>query len=423
MNKSDSELMALSLSRNGFSETVSGDEADIHIFNTCSVRRHAEDRVISRIKSCRSGMKHGSIIVLTGCMAQSNTQETANIADIVIGPYQSPKIGEIIKEYFSDRNKNTYISQSFEDFSPRIDFGLTETREDIPWHKWITITHGCENFCSYCIVPYVRGPLISFPSDTIIKYAKELASNGIKEITLLGQNVNQYGMNNEIPFYKLLEKIAEIREFERINFLTSHPKDFDDNIIYVIRDNENISRSVHLPLQSGSDTILKAMNRQYTVKRYLDIIEKIDRNLKLYSVSTDIIVGFPGETQEDFDATIDIVRKVRFDDAFTYAYSPRHGTAAFNLEEKLTRDEKIERLNFLIGLQRNISREKLAARINKNEEMIAERISKKSVDEIMGRTFLNHPVIISGDGNDIGKKIRIKITELKGSTLFGERTV
>jgi tRNA-2-methylthio-N6-dimethylallyladenosine synthase len=270
-------------------------------------------------------------------------------------------------------------------------------------------------------VPYVRGPLISFPSEKIIEYVKYLTLKGIYEITLLGQNVNQYGENKDIPFYKLLEKIAGIAGLSKINFITSHPKDFDENIIHVIRDNENISRAIHLPLQSGSNSILKAMNRKYTREHYLDIIEKIEKNLDVFSISTDLIVGFPGESKKDFDDTINMVKKIKFDDAFMYAYSPREGTAAFNLTEKISSEEKINRLNTLIELQRKISKEKLMLRINCREEMIVERISKRSEREVMGKTFLNHPVITPGIATDIGKKITIVITELKGNTLYGKR--
>jgi tRNA-2-methylthio-N6-dimethylallyladenosine synthase len=425
MNKGDSELIGLSLIRAGHTECASPLEADIIVFNTCSVRQHAEDRVTSRIGAIKNRRKDNSVIVIAGCMAQriGRSLIEQGLADITIGPYESPRTGEIVEKYFNGlRSKTAYNSQSSEDFNTRIDFGLINKKDDLPWHKWVTITHGCENFCSYCIVPYVRGRLISFPSDSIIEYVKELAAGGIKEITLLGQNVNQYGGDKDMPFYKLLEKISEINGLIKINFLTSHPKDFDENIIHVLRDNKIISRAIHLPMQSGSNTVLKAMNRKYSIEHYLNIVEKINSELDSYSLSTDIIVGFPGETEKDFEATLNAVRQVRFDDAFMYAYSPREGTAAYKLKETLSRDMKIGRLNTLIVLQKGISREKLLTRINANEEMIAERISKRSGKEIMGKTLLNHPVITPGLPEDIGKKIQIKITELKGNTLYGTRT-
>ena len=425
MNKGDSELIGLSLSRVGHTECASPLEADIIVFNTCSVRQHAEDRVLSRIGAIKNRRKDNSVIVIAGCMAQRIGQSLIEqgLADITIGPYESPRTGEIVEKYFNGRRSRTeYNSQSFEDFITRIDFGLIGKKDDLPWHKWVTITHGCENFCSYCIVPYVRGRLISFPSDSIIEYVKKLAEGGIKEITLLGQNVNQYGGGSDIPFYKLLEKISEINGLIKINFLTSHPKDFDENIIHVLRDNKIISRAIHLPVQSGANTVLKAMNRKYSIEHYLNIVEKINTELDCYSLSTDIIVGFPGESEKDFAATLDTVRQVRFDDAFMYAYSPREGTAAYKLKETISRDMKLGRLNTLIELQKGISREKLLTRINANEEMIAERMSKRSGKEVMGKTFLNHPVITPGIPDDIGKIIKIKITELKGNTLYGTRT-
>ncbi len=424
MNKCDSELIDFSLRNAGLKNADSAILADILIFNTCSVRQHAEDRVTARIQSTKNKLKRDAIIVLTGCMAQRIGKELIEdkIVDLVIGPFQSPKMGEIISVYFSQRENNIFVSQDDKDFESRINPELAQTRDTLSWHKWVTITHGCENFCSYCIVPYVRGPLKSLPSQSIIEYIKLLAHKGVKEITLLGQNVNQYGADSsDIPFYKLLENTAQIKDLIRINFITSHPKDFDENIIRVIRDNENIASAIHLPLQSGSDNILKLMNRKYNIKHYLNIVEKLEKLLDVYSISTDLIVGFPGETEEDYSATLDAVKAVRFDDAYMYAYSPREGTSAFNLEVTMSRSEKIDRLNKLIDLQRSISYEKLSSRLNLTEEMIVERISKRSDNEVMGKTFLNHPVITPGERSDIGKKIKIKITSVKGSTLYGKR--
>ena len=425
MNKSDSELMRFSLENSGF--TLASDEgsADILVFNTCSVREHAENRALSRIRSAKSSIKkRKGLIILTGCMAQRIGKQLASdkTVDLVIGPFQSPRIGEIVAQFLDDRDRNIYLSQERGDFENRIDPKLAHSRDILPWHKWVTITHGCNNLCSYCIVPRVRGPLISFSSELIGEYVRLLSDSGITEMTLLGQNVNQYGMDSgDIPFHKLLMKVSEVDSLMRVNFLTSHPKDFDDDIIDVIKDHDNISRSIHLPLQSGSNRILSLMNRKYTIEHYMRIIEKIDRLLGDYAISTDIIVGFPGETEEEFHQTLRAVEKIRFDDAFMYAYSPREGTSAYNLGELLTREEKTDRLKTLIALQRDISREKLRSRINHTEEIIVERISKKSADRVMGKTFLNHPVVIPGKGDDIGEKIKIKILGLRGTTLYGNR--
>jgi tRNA-2-methylthio-N6-dimethylallyladenosine synthase len=425
MNKGDSELMAHSMRQSGFQAAGDAKNADIIIFNTCSVRQHAETRALSRIRSAKSGAKEkNGIVVVAGCMAQRLGENLLGkkAADIVIGPYQSPSIGEIINKYFIDTGCRSFLSLEPSDFKGRLDKALAKSKDLTPWHKWVTITHGCENYCAYCIVPYVRGRLISFPSDSIIKYVELCAQNGVREITLLGQNVNQYGMDSgDVPFYKLLEKAALVKDIYRINFLTSHPKDFSFDIINVIRDHEKISRAIHLPLQSGSDKILAAMNRQYTSLDYYKIVEHIDLKLESYSISTDLIVGFPGETREDFELTLKAVKDINFDEAFMYAYSPREGTPAFKLPETLSKQEKSERLQELIRRQRSISKDKLKSRVNHIEEIIVEGLSKKSENEVMGKTFMNHPVVLPGGPDDAGKKIRIMIKGIKGQTLYGER--
>lgn len=425
MNKNDSELMALSLSDHGFQPAPGAEEADIAIYNTCSVREHAENRVLSRIRSRRRRLRdRNGVIVVAGCMAQRIGEELveAGIADMVIGPYQSPDIGRLLRLHLEDRASRSFLSQDISDFSGRIKHDLYKVNDTPEWHKWVTITHGCENYCSYCIVPAVRGRLISFPSGRILDHIRALADGGIREITLLGQNVNQFGSDSgDIPFYRLLEATAGIDGIERINFITSHPKDFSDDILLVIRDNPNISRSIHLPLQSGSDRILGLMNRGYTMPDYLAIIGKIRNILDRSSISTDLIVGFPGESGDEFKDTLRAVETIRFDDAFTYAYSPRRGTPAASLAESLSREEKNARLETLIALQRGISKQKLKERIDSVEEAIIERLSKKSPDRVMGKTYLNHVVITPGTREDIGLRMKIRISGVLGSTLQGTR--
>ena len=359
MNKGDSELIKLSMNENGFTEADREEAADICIFNTCSVREHAEKRALARMSIARTRKTATRrLIVVAGCMAQRIGEEIllSGTADLAAGPYQSPRLGSIIKSHLQKQHGRLFLSQAGVDFTERLNSDLVKNKDIYPWHKWVTITHGCENFCAYCIVPYVRGKLISFPSERILKFIKELADEGVIEITLLGQNVNQYGQDcEEIPFYKLLENAASINGMKKINFLTSHPMDFNSRIIDVIKDNSNISRSIHLPLQSGSDTILKAMNRKYTMSDYFRIIDAIKSKLDDYAVSTDLIVGFPGESEIDFRKTLQAVSDINYDLAFMYAYSPREGTPAHLIKEELTRAEKIERLNELIDLQRKIS--------------------------------------------------------------------
>jgi tRNA-2-methylthio-N6-dimethylallyladenosine synthase len=425
MNKNDSELMALSMQDHGFQPAPDGEEADITVFNTCSVREHAENRVLSRIRGARKKIQaRRGLIIVAGCMAQRVGRELVEkkIADMVVGPYQSPDLGRALGAFLEDRGKNEFVSQDTRDLSSRINPRLKKISTAPEWHRWVTITHGCENFCSYCIVPIVRGRLISFPSEKILDYIRGLASHGAREITLLGQNVNQYGIDSgDIPFYQLLDRAASIPGIERINYLTSHPKDFSDDIVRVIGDHHNITRSIHLPLQSASDRILGLMNRNYTFTHYFALVEKIRKRLNSHSLSTDIIVGFPGETALEFEATLSAMEQLRFDDAFTYAYSPRQGTPASSLEESITRAEKLERLKRLIALQRSISRQKLQERINRVEDTIIECFSKKSGSEVMGRTYLNHVVITPGTKRDIGKKIKILINGVRGATLQGTR--
>lgn len=421
MNKSDSELMEVSLAKSGY---IKGSiPADIYIFNTCSVRKHAEDRAIAHVVETRSKYKN-ALIVVAGCMAQrmAVVLRTEYGVDLVVGTYHSPDMGNIITRYIQNNDAHEYISQNQEDFAVRFNNDLVNHKDELPWHKWVTISHGCENYCAYCIVPHVRGKLISFPSQKIIDYCTLLIDNGVFEITLLGQNVNQYGQDSgDVPFYVLLEKISALQGLHKINYITSHPKDFHFDILRVMKDNPVISRSIHLPLQSGSDNVLSAMNRGYTMKQYHAIVDEIYKLLPQCSISTDIIAGFPGETPEDFEATLDAVQSIKFDDAFTYKYSPREGTYAYSFPDSVSDIIKQERLDILIKTVRKFSKLKLHSRIGTTTTMIVERISKKSSDEVMGKTIHNHPIVIKGGKEDIGKKYAVTILSLKGSTLYGER--
>ena len=425
MNMGDSELIRLSMKKNGFVEAENPDDADIYIYNTCSVRDNAEKRALARISTAKGiGTVKKRLIVVAGCMAQRLGEELVKkkIANIVIGPYQSPRLGEILGEFLHNKKNKLFISQDSGNFAERLTPELLENREIEPWHKWVTITHGCENFCAYCIVPYVRGRLISFPSDRILKFIKELADSGVIEITLLGQNVNQYGQDSgDIPFHRLLERTASINGIKKINFTTSHPMDFTEETIHVINDSSNISRGIHLPMQSGSDRILGAMNRKYTKAHYFSIIEKINKIIPDYAISTDLITGFPGETPDEFHETLSAVKEIKFDEAFMFSYSPRMGTPAYLLKETISEKEKASRLHELISVQREISLEKLKKRVNNREKVIVDKISKKSGNEVSGKSFLNHPVVFSGDKNDIGRETIVEISEVRGSTLFGTK--
>ncbi|TAL33026.1 MAG: tRNA (N6-isopentenyl adenosine(37)-C2)-methylthiotransferase MiaB [Spirochaetes bacterium] len=423
MNKGDSEFMAASLEREGFLPAPSEDEAGVVIFNTCSVRSHAEDRALARIREAKAHAGRGRVVAVAGCMAQRIGEEmiAQGAADLAMGPYRSLDAGKIISEFLIDRGRALHLTQERSLLASRVDTECV-TRDILPWHKWVTITHGCENFCAYCIVPYVRGPLVSFESGEIIRSIERAAGNGVIEITLLGQNVNQYGQDSgDVPFHELLSRAAAVPGIARVNFLTSHPKDFTPDIARVIAAHGNISRAIHLPLQSGSDRVLALMNRGYDMGHYLRVVDSIASVLPDYALSTDLIAGFPGETADDFQGTLSAMERIRFDEAFMYAYSPREGTAAFSLPESLTRAEKLERLRSIIDAQREISRSRLAAREGRTERVIVESISKKSADEVMGRTFLNHPMVLPGAKDDIGRVLDVVVRGLRGSTLYGER--
>jgi len=425
MNKGDSELMARSLLDHGFIPAAEESDADIVVFNPCSVRAHAENRALARMRAARkAASSRGAIVVAAGCMAQrmGGSLVKRGYADLVLGTYRSPAAGPIVLEHMDNREHREFLSMDPRDLESRIDAGNRRTAKESPWHEWLSISHGCDNRCAYCIVPSVRGPLHSFPSKSIIDCARSLADRGVREITLLGQNVNQYGMDSgDIPFARLLEAVARVDGIERVGFLTSHPKDFSSDIVEVIAGHGNISRSIHLPLQSGSDRILEAMNRKYTLAQYRRIVEMIAGLLPRYSLSTDLIVGFPGETREDFACTMEAVKEIRFDEAFMYAYSPRPDTPAYAMEESLTGEEKLSRLRTLIDAQRVISRERLLESLGSTEEIIVESRSRRSAGEVMGKTLLNHPAVIPGGLDDIGKKIRIAVKGVRGSTLYGER--
>ncbi len=420
MNKSDSALIQAKLEEAGYRGT-SEEFAEVIIFNTCAVRNNAERRAVARITEAMSYAKRRrQLVICAGCVAQFRGKELVErkLAHIAIGPYESPNIVEIIENYLSKKQK-LFLSQQRDDFQERIHPSLPLIDSDKPWQQWITITHGCENFCTYCIVPYVRGVLHSFPSDTILEYLRRIADKGVREIMLLGQNVNQYGQDTgDIPFCTLLEKCAQIKGFRKIGFLTSHPKDFSDDLIRVIRDHDSIAKSVHLPLQSASDRILEGMNRQYTLAHYMHIVEMLD-TVGRHSISTDLIVGFPGESDEDYKTTLRAVETIGYDEAYMYAYSPRSGTPGADMPEQIETKIKKERLAELISLQRTITVRKLEAQIGTETELIPETRSKKNESELIGRSMLNHQVIIEAPESLIGVPVSVKIESLTGATLRG----
>jgi tRNA-2-methylthio-N6-dimethylallyladenosine synthase len=417
MNKSDSIDIALSLEASGYRRTQDEKEASVIILNTCCVRQHAEERIFGRLGYYRSLKKRISeepIIVLAGCMAQLLGREFTELfpeVNIIAGTYHALEIPRYLKEHERSGQKQVFIDKGGYEFSPYR--AMKAERHS----AWVNIIKGCSNFCSYCVVPFVRGPELSKPSDDVIDEAKLLAEQGVVEITLLGQNVNTYGRDNgDISFAALLEKLDKVGGIRWIRFLTSHPKDFDENTIKSIAACEKVCPEFYLPIQSGSDRILALMNRGYTLAHYMKTVSLLYKHIGDFSIISDIIVGFPSETESDFRATLQAVRSVRFDDAFTYRYSPRPHIKAEELPGKVGPAIAKQRLERLIALRREVSLQKNRAEIGMKRQVLIERVSKKNPDEMLAKTKKGKPVVVKCDRLP-GSFVYVRIDEISGSTL------
>ncbi len=412
MNVSLSDQLQEKMNTSGFVLADSQEDADIVIINACSVREHAERKVFNRLEYLSYLKKQkGLKIVVTGCFAQNQKHNIKN-ADYILGTYKLSLIPEILKN-----GKENLINVEFDEYR----FLEPVRNSTYPFQSLVDITVGCNNFCTYCIVPYLRGPQISRRSIEIIENIKRLADNGVVEIFLLGQNVNTYGKDNsDICFAELLYKIHQIDGIKRIKFLTSHPKDFNDEIIDAVFTLPKVSRWIHLPIQSGSDRILKLMNRKYDVNHYLKIVERLNSYKKEYNLSTDFLVGFPGETEQDFEETINIAKSIKFDEAFMFKYSDRPYTASATFPAKLPEEVKNKRLELLIKIQREIEKEKIKSHKNKIRDVLIESQSKRNLEDAMGRDEINKVVIIKNKKLQQGNFYKVKIVEAKGITLIGE---
>jgi len=361
MNKHDSEAVLGLLMNHGYELTKNRNEADVFLVNTCSVRKHAEDKVYSmlgELRKLKKKNKHDSVVGVIGCMAQKDKNEifkrSSNV-DFVCGTHNFHKIPEIIESVIKEKTK---INQT--DMGKQVFVSPTLSSRENKSSAWVSIMRGCDNFCSYCIVPYVRGREVSRPPENIIQEVEELAHAGYKEITLLGQNVNSYGkgLNENVNFSDLLEQVHRIEGIERIQFVTSHPKDISLKLIDAVVNLEKVSRYLHFPLQSGSDKILRLMNRGYTRSQYIDTVENLRKRIPNIRLGTDIIVGFPGEDEEDFDQTYQAMKDIEFNHAYMFKYSPREGTSAFKLKDDVPEQVKKDRLSKIINLQNSMGKKK-----------------------------------------------------------------
>jgi len=425
MNEHDSEVMAGILEEMGYRPAEQKEDADIILINTCCVRETAENKVYGLLGQLRKlKMNRPDLIVgVGGCMTQQEAvvQKIKNrfpYVDLIFGTRNLPQLKELIKR--ASVGQRTVVELL--DRSSSVPEGLPIKRVS-GVKAWVVITYGCNNFCTYCIVPYVRGRECSRHPDDIIAEVKNLAAGGYKEVTLLGQNVNSYGRDLpvEIDFAGLLAEVNKIEGVERIRFTTSHPRDFTTRLIDVISRGEKICEHIHLPVQAGSNHVLRMMNRGYTREDYLELIARIRKSVPGVAITTDIMVGFPGETDEDFAQTLDLVEKVRFDSAFMFVYNTRPGTPAARMPGQVEEEVKRERIKTLIEIQNGITKA-----INRREEGKIQRIlvdgeSKTNPQMLSGRTRTNKLVVFPGSSNLIGKFIDVKIVRGKLTHLEGIR--
>ncbi|MCM1049378.1 MAG: tRNA (N6-isopentenyl adenosine(37)-C2)-methylthiotransferase MiaB [Clostridiales bacterium] len=423
MNARDSEKLAGILERIGYETAQTEEEADFIIYNTCTVRDNANQRVYGRLGYLGSMKKKNPHlkIALCGCMMQEQSvidkiSKSYRFVDLIFGTHNIFKFAELF--YTMIENDTTIIDIWQE--TEQIVEELPVSRK-YPYKSGINIMFGCNNFCSYCIVPYVRGRERSREPDDIIAEIERLAAEGVVEIMLLGQNVNSYGKNLKEPitFAKLLQRVEQIDGIKRIRFMTSHPKDLSDELIAVMQASKKICRHLHLPLQSGSDRILQAMNRRYTKAQYLTLVEKIKAAMPDIAITTDIIVGFPGETTEDVEETIDVVKKAGFDNAFTFVYSKRTGTKAAAMENQVP--EQTVKANFdkLLKVVQETAKERTLLLKGKVMEALAEEVNEHDSSLITGRLSNNMLVHFPADASYIGKLVNVSLDECHGFYYIG----
>ena len=423
MNARDSEKLVGILEQIGYVEGTD-EHSDFIVYNTCTVRENANNKVYGRLGYLQNYKKKNPLmkIALCGCMMQEpevveNIKKHYKFVDIVFGTHNIFKFAEI-------------LCNNIESGSQVIDIwkDTNQIVEDLPvkrkfsFKSGVNIMFGCNNFCSYCIVPYVRGRERSREPKEIIREIERLAADGVVEIMLLGQNVNSYGKNLDTPvtFAQLLQEVEKIEGLERIRFMTSHPKDLSDELIEVMKNSKKICRHLHLPLQSGSSRVLKEMNRHYDKEHYLALVEKIKKAMPDLAITTDIIVGFPGETEEDFLETMDVVRQVEYDSAFTFIYSKRTGTPAAKMENQIPEDVIKDRFDRLLKLVQDISAKKAGALTGSVQDVLVEELDEQQEGLVTGRLSNNSVVHLPGDVSMIGTIVPVLLKECKGFYYMGE---
>ena len=416
MNESDSERYAGQLESLGYRRTEDMDMADVILLNTCCVRETAEGKILGKIGELKHVKQHNPnlIIAVTGCMAQEwqdRLFERAPHIDLVIGTHNIHKLVELIRERQAKSGHYLEADMTVPAFHD------LPTKRFQKFFAWVPIMNGCNKFCTYCIVPYVRGREVSRPIADIVREIEEIAKEGYKEITLLGQNVNSYGLDlkDGTDFSALLQAVDRIDGIERVRYMTSHPKDMTFAMIDAIADSKKVVNHMHLPIQSGSDELLKKMNRGYTVDQYMELVEYARKRIPDLVLTTDIIVGFPGETEEMFCQTLDLLKRVQYDMAYTFIYSPRTGTPAAKMEHQIPQEEKSRRLQRLMDVQNVYSLQLNQAMEHKEYEVIVEGPTKNDENHWFGRTTGNKMIIWEHDGSeDVGDTVKVAVD--KGQT-------
>jgi len=423
MNEHDTERIFHLLEGSNYLETKDAKEADFILINTCSVREKPEHKVYSalgRYKWVKE--KRGAIIGVAGCVAQQEGDKLLDripYLDMVIGTHAIPMIPQLLQKI--EVSGERVCETSFDQDGKYLKAVLPERPLD-KVKSYVTIMQGCDHFCSFCIVPYVRGREKSRSNEEIIEEVRHLAEMGVKEVCLLGQNVNGYGkgLEEEISFSELLECINPIEGIERIRFTTSHPKDLSEKLIQSFTKLEKLCEHMHLPFQSGSDKVLKAMHRGYTKESYLEKIDRLKKICPSIALTADVIVGFPGEEEKDFEETLDLLQKVQFDDLFSFKYSPRKGTRAAQFEDKVEEKVKQERLSILQEIQKETTLRKNQELEGRVEEVLVEGSSKQRSQEVSGRTRSNKIVNFEGDLDLVGKLVPVRIVKAYAHSLRGE---
>ena len=427
MNVHDSEKIAGIFSETGYDAADGSNDADVIVLNTCSIREKAEQKFYSELGRLKKAKQQNPNlkIAVAGCIAQQRGNTIFKrfpYVDFILGPNNIDSIGS----WIDDRTESTEhrVQTTAVKDNPGYHTKILPIKREGQVRAWVSIMYGCDNFCAYCVVPYTRGRERSRPWADIYNEIELLAEQGFKEITLLGQNVNSYGKNiaADSDFPGLLEKIHKIDGIQRIRFVTSHPRDFSEKLINVMRDLPKVCEHLHLPVQSGSDKILDLMNRGYTFKDYKEKMDSLRNNINNIAITTDIIVGFPGETDEDFELTLNALSEIEYDGIFAFKYSKRPGTKALDLPGHIDEAVKSARLSKVLQLQESITFKKNKALVSEIMEILVEGASANDPEKLTGRTTTNKIVNFAGDEKDIGNLVNVKILEARQHSLYGETT-